>query len=254
MFVQNTGSRPGKDVVQLYLELPYREGGIEKPAVKLAAFAKTSELDSGEGELLKLSVRVSDFASYDVYDTNNNGFMGYEIEGGIGDYVLSLRTNAHEIAEVGGLYGATFDYRVPDEGYRLENDPVTGNKVENRFTNYTNPSRAHPPSRRKNALSDLSKAYSVDGSDTPYAFEYMTRADFEGPSRLSGPIPRRWTPNSTKRRTSSTPPRSWRATSCPSTARTRRLSAARLYLRGHGRCGQPRPRRGGEQDVRPRPV
>ena len=189
VFVQNTGSRPGKDVVQLYLALPYREGGIEKPAVKLAAFAKTSELDSGEGELLKLSVRVSDFASYDVYDTNNNGFMGYEIEGGIGDYVLSLRKNAHEIAEVGGLYGATFDYRVPDEGYRLENDPVTGNKVENRFTNYTNPVSGASSVTQENALSDLSKAYSVDGSDTPYAFEYMTRADFEGTFPTFGSYP-----------------------------------------------------------------
>lgn len=189
VFVQNTGSRPGKDVVQLYLELPYREGGIEKPAVKLAAFAKTSELEHGEGELLKLSVRVSDFASYDVYDTNNNGFMGYEIEGGIGDYVLSLRTNAHEIAEVGGLYGATFDYRVPDEGYRLENDPVTGNKVENRFTNYTNPVSGASSVTQENALSDLSKAYSVDGSDTPYAFEYMTRADFEGTFPTFGSYP-----------------------------------------------------------------
>lgn len=189
VFVQNTGSRPGKDVVQLYLELPYREGGIEKPAVKLAAFAKTSELDSGEGELLKLFVRVSDFASYDVYDTNNNGFMGYEIEGGIGDYVLSLRKNAHEIAEVGGLYGATFDYRVPDEGYRLENDPVTGNKVENRFTNYTNPVSGASSVTQENALSDLSKAYSVDGSDTPYAFEYMTRADFEGTFPTFGSYP-----------------------------------------------------------------
>ena len=189
VFVQNTGSRPGKDVVQLYLELPYREGGIEKPAVKLAAFAKTSELESGEGELLKLSVRVSDFASYDVYDTNNNGFMGYEIEGGIGDYVLSLRKNAHEIAEVGGLYGATFDYRVPDEGYRLENDPVTGNKVENRFTNYTNPVSGASSVTQENALSDLSKAYSVDGSDTPYAFEYMTRADFEGTFPTFGSYP-----------------------------------------------------------------
>lgn len=189
VFVQNTGSRPGKDVVQLYLELPYREGGIEKPAVKLAAFAKTSELESGEGELLKLSVSVSDFASYDVYDTNNNGFMGYEIEGGIGDYVLSLRTNAHEIAEVGGLYGATFDYRVPDEGYRLENDPVTGNKVENRFTNYTNPVSGASSVTQENALSDLSKAYSVDGSDTPYAFEYMTRADFEGTFPTFGSYP-----------------------------------------------------------------
>lgn len=189
VFVQNTGSRPGKDVVQLYLELPYREGGIEKPAVKLAAFAKTSELDSGEGELLKLSVSVSDFASYDVYDTNDNGFMGYEIEGGIGDYVLSLRTNAHEIAEVGGLYGASFDYRVPDEGYRLENDPVTGNKVENRFTNYTNPVSGASSVTQENALSDLSKAYSVDGSDTPYAFEYMTRADFEGTFPTFGSYP-----------------------------------------------------------------
>lgn len=189
VFVQNTGSRPGKDVVQLYLELPYREGGIEKPAVKLAAFAKTSELEHGEGELLKLSVRVSDFASYDVYDTNNNGFMGYEIEGGIGDYVLSLRKNAHEIAEVGGLYGATFDYRVPDEGYRLENDPVTGNKVENRFTNYTNPVSGASSVTQENALSDLSKAYSVDGSDTPYAFEYMTRADFEGTFPTFGSYP-----------------------------------------------------------------
>ena len=189
VFVQNTGSRPGKDVVQLYLELPYREGGIEKPAVKLAAFAKTSELEHGEGELLKLFVRVSDFASYDVYDTNNNGFMGYEIEGGIGDYVLSLRKNAHEIAEVGGLYGATFDYRVPDEGYRLENDPVTGNKVENRFTNYTNPVSGASSVTQENALSDLSKAYSVDGSDTPYAFEYMTRADFEGTFPTFGSYP-----------------------------------------------------------------
>ena len=189
VFVQNTGSRPGKDVVQLYLELPYREGGIEKPAVKLAAFAKTSELESGEGELLKLSVRVSDFASYDVYDTNNNGFMGYEIEGGIGDYVLSLRKNAHEIAEVGGLYGATFDHQPPDEGYRLENDPVTGNKVENRFTNYTNPVSGASSVTQENALSDLSKAYSVDGSDTPYAFEYMTRADFEGTFPTFGSYP-----------------------------------------------------------------
>ena len=189
VFVQNTGSRPGKDVVQLYLEAPYREGSIEKPAVKLAAFAKTGELDPGEGELLKLSVKVYDFASYDVYDSNNNGFMGYEIEGGIGDYVLSLRTDAHTIAEAGGLYGASLAYRVPADGYRIENDPVSGNKVENRFTNYTNPVSGASSVTQENALSDQSKAYSVDGSDTPYAFNYMTRADFEGtfPSFVSYP-------------------------------------------------------------------
>lgn len=180
VFVQNTGEREGKEVVQLYLEPPYKAGSIEKPSVKLAAFAKTGLLKPGEGEMLTLSVKVTDFASYDVYDSNNNGFMGYEIEGGIGDYVLSLRNNAHELAEVEGLYGATLSYSVPQDGYKVENDPVTGKKVENRFTNYTNPVSGASSVTQENALSDSSKAYSVDGSDTPYAFEYMTRADFEG--------------------------------------------------------------------------
>lgn len=180
VFVQNIGERSGKEVVQLYLEAPYKAGSIEKPAVKLVAFAKTGQLDPGEGEMLTLSVKVTDFASYDVYDSNNNGFMGYEIEGGIGDYVLSLRKNAHEIAEVEGLYGATISYKVPGGGYKMENDPVSGNKVENRFTNYTNPVSGATSVTQENALSDASKAYSVDGSDTPYAFDYMTRADFAG--------------------------------------------------------------------------
>ena len=180
VFVQNIGERDGKEVVQLYLEPPYKAGSIEKPAVKLVAFAKTGLLKPGEGEMLTLSVKVTDFASYDVYDSNNNGFMGYEIEGGIGDYVLSLRNNAHEVAEVEGLYGASLAFSVPDTGYKVENDPVTNQKVENRFTNYTNPVSGAISVTQENALSDSSKAYSVDGSDTPYAFEYMTRADFEG--------------------------------------------------------------------------
>ena len=38
--VTNTGSVPGKDVVQVYFNPPYTPGGIEKAAANLAGFAK----------------------------------------------------------------------------------------------------------------------------------------------------------------------------------------------------------------------
>ena len=37
-------------------------------------------------------------ASYDFNDSNQNGFAGYELDPGT--YVLSLRKNAHETADI----------------------------------------------------------------------------------------------------------------------------------------------------------
>ncbi len=179
VFVENVGTEyAGQDVVQLYISAPYTEGGIEKPAVRLAAFAKTGVLKPGQGEELTLTVRPFDIASYDCYDRNNNGFMGYELEGG--EYGLSLRTDAHTVKLLGGDKEASYTFNVPSDGFRYERDPDSGNKVENRFTNYTNPSSGASSQVQEYAISDRSKAYSVDASDTPFATEYMTRADFAG--------------------------------------------------------------------------
>ena len=86
--VTNTGSEPGKDVVELYVTPPYTNGGIEKAAVNLAAFDKTSPLAPGASETLTLSFDKEDIASFDAYGTG-----GYLLEEGT--YEVSLRTDAH---------------------------------------------------------------------------------------------------------------------------------------------------------------
>ena len=61
--VRNTGLRPGKTAVQLFIEPP--RGKLEKPARMLAAFDKTRLLAPGETQRLTLEARAADFASFD---------------------------------------------------------------------------------------------------------------------------------------------------------------------------------------------
>ncbi len=61
--VKNIGTRPGKEVVQLYYSAP--QGLLKKPARELAAFKKTKLLSPGESETLALSFELSDMASFD---------------------------------------------------------------------------------------------------------------------------------------------------------------------------------------------
>lgn len=61
--VTNTGSRAGREVVQLYYRAPW--GLLQKPRRCLAAFQKTKLLEPGEGETVELTFAVSDMASFD---------------------------------------------------------------------------------------------------------------------------------------------------------------------------------------------
>lgn len=61
--VKNTGNVPGKEVVQLYVSQP--EGKLPKAKRVLAAFAKTGELQPGEGETVTLVFDDKYVASYD---------------------------------------------------------------------------------------------------------------------------------------------------------------------------------------------
>lgn len=61
--VTNTGDTAGKEVVQLYFDAP--QGMLKKPARQLAAFAKTRLLLPGETQLVRLSFKKEDMASYD---------------------------------------------------------------------------------------------------------------------------------------------------------------------------------------------
>lgn len=179
--VTNKGKIKSRDVIQLYYSAPYTVGGIEKSAVNLGAFVKTySEnaddpaLAPEESEVYTISLPVEQMKSYDCYDRNNNGFMGYELEKG--EYSLSLRTDAHTVKE--GC--PVLKFSVPDSingGFRYETDSVTGNKVENRFTTYKNTvsgaeSKIYEPV--------IPTAHSIDGNDEDIKITYLTRKDFSG--------------------------------------------------------------------------
>ncbi len=175
--VTNVGEWEGKEVVQLYYSAPYTKGGIEKPSLKLGAFAKTVLLKPGQSETLELSVSLRDMASYDCYDANNNGFMGYEAESG--NYTLTLRKNAHALATVDGADNATLVYKVAD-AVKYDKDEVTGNTVGNLFTTYTNPTSGAISTNTEEALSASNFAASIDGKDSDQNIVYMTRANFAG--------------------------------------------------------------------------
>lgn len=75
-----------------------------------------------------LTLDVRDMASYDAYDKNDNGFTGYEVEGG--DYKIYIAENSHSWA-----YRSTdsLDYTVPEGGFTYGTDDNTGNEIANRF-------------------------------------------------------------------------------------------------------------------------
>lgn len=90
--VTNTGAVAGKDVVEIYSNPPYTNGGIEKASANLLDFAKTSELAPGASETIEFSIPVEQLASYDYL---NNGC--YVLEAG--DYVISANDDSHTVAD-----------------------------------------------------------------------------------------------------------------------------------------------------------
>ena len=86
--VTNTGSVPGKEVVQIYSNPPYTNGGIEKASANLIDFEKTSLLAPGESETVPFFIPKEDLASYDYL-----GGESYALEAG--EYVLSAGMDSH---------------------------------------------------------------------------------------------------------------------------------------------------------------
>ncbi len=171
--VTNTGSVAGRDVVELYYSAPYTKGGIEKSSIKLGAFAKTPLLQPKQFATVKLEMDISMMKSYDCYDKNNNGFMGYELEKG--DYTVSLRTDVHTLKDT--LDGVnSYKLNVGDD-IRYETDAATGYIVQNQFTTYKNTTSG--ASSTVNEPFSV-KPHSIDGSENEGEIKYMTRADFAG--------------------------------------------------------------------------
>ncbi len=113
--VTNTGDVAGKDVVQVYYNPPYTNGGIEKSAANLIQFDKTEILEPGASETVTLTFAIEDMASYDTY-----GEGCYVLEAG--DYEISINSDSHnKIATDTYTVDATVVY---DENNKRESDDV----------------------------------------------------------------------------------------------------------------------------------
>lgn len=93
--VTNTGDVAGKSVVQLYVQTPYKAGGLEKSAIQLVGFAKTSELAPGASETVKVEIDPATFASYDETATKADGTDGAWVLDE-GDYYFAIGNGVHE--------------------------------------------------------------------------------------------------------------------------------------------------------------
>lgn len=105
--VTNTGSVPGREVVQLYYSAP--QGRLGKPAKALMGFAKTEELLPGASETLTLTAPLDQMASYD--DCGVTGHRSaYVLEAG--DYTFFLGTSIRKVQRL--TVAGNTGYHLPE--------------------------------------------------------------------------------------------------------------------------------------------
>ncbi|KAL1980469.1 hypothetical protein VTN96DRAFT_4126 [Rasamsonia emersonii] len=97
--VSNTGSRPGRAVAQLYVELPASTLGVDLPPLQLRQFEKTAILPPGGSQVLTLSVTRKDLSIWDVVAQDWKAPVnGQGVKFWIGESVADLKV----VCEVGG--------------------------------------------------------------------------------------------------------------------------------------------------------
>ena len=96
--VVNTGTVPGKEVVQIYCEAP--QGKLGKPSRSLCAFRKTITLDPRQYQDLKFKVPVRAIASYD-----DGGVTGHKSAWVLeeGTYTFYMGNSVRETKECGSF-------------------------------------------------------------------------------------------------------------------------------------------------------
>ena len=132
--VTNTGSVSGKDVVEVYYNPPYTNGGIEKASANLIGFAKTSEIAAGASENVQVTFKAEDMASYDAH-----GKGCYVLEKG--DYIISINSDSHNVID-SKTYTAASDIVYNESNPRSSDQTVATNEFDFAEGNVTYLSRA----------------------------------------------------------------------------------------------------------------
>lgn len=160
--VKNTGSVAGKDVVQIYAQSPYtdydKQNKVEKSAVQLVGFGKTSLLAPGSSETVTVTFDKEQLKAYDY--TNAKTFIL-----DAGDYYITAAHDAHNaVNNVLAAKGFTTEDGMTEEGDTAMTSLYTVSAMD-------------------------SNTYSVSAAGVPVTnqfdfvnggYEYLSRSDWQG--------------------------------------------------------------------------
>ena len=175
--VTNTGSRAGKDAVQIYLQKPYTDydmrNGIEKAAVELVGYAKTESIAPKASQKLTVTVPEYEFKSYDAY-----GAKTYILEKG--DYYLAAGSDAHDaLNNILAAKGYTKSDGMDAEGNK--NLVYKKNYAWDDFKTYSeSPAQAAVTNRFDDA--DVNLYEGTKGQE----IKYLSRSDWNGTYPAAG--------------------------------------------------------------------
>lgn len=165
--VTNTGSVAGKDVVEVYYNPPYINGGIEKASANLIAYEKTDMLEAGESQKITISFSIEDMASYDT-----NGTGCYVLEAG--EYGISINSDSHtKLAEQ--IYEVADTIVYNESNARTTDEVAAQNHFDFAEGKLTYLSRADQFANYKEALAAPS-SYSMPADDKA---QFVNNSNFE---------------------------------------------------------------------------
>ena len=171
--VTNTGDVAGKDVVEVYYNPPYTNGGIEKASANLIEFAKTDLLQPGESQTVTVTFSIEDMASYD-----ENNAKAYVLEKG--DYVISINSDSHTVLDQ-KTYTADTDVVYEGENKRASDDTAATNVFEDAKGDVTYLSRADHFANYEEATAAPASAELGE----PYVSEYHLNSNFDKTTYLN---------------------------------------------------------------------
>ena len=171
--VTNTGDVAGKDVVEVYYQPPYTNGGIEKSSANLIEFAKTDLLQPGESQMVTVTFSIEDMASYD-----ENNAKAYVLEKG--DYVISINSDSHTVLDQ-KTYTADKDVVYKGENKRASDDTAATNVFEDAKGDVTYLSRADHFANYEEATAAPASAELGE----PYVSEYHLNSNFDKTTYLN---------------------------------------------------------------------
>lgn len=172
--VTNTGNVAGKDVVQLYVSLPYtqydKDNLVEKSAIQLLDYGKTDTLEPGASVTVTITADAQDMASWDSTIENAVGTKGtYILDDGT--YYFTIGNGSHEaVNNVLSAQGKSTADGMTEEGDAAKVKTWTLDQLDSATFAYSQNGTAV-----ENQLSDMDLNTYMPGTVT-----YLSRNDWKG--------------------------------------------------------------------------